>query len=55
MIDYGRAVAPRRAYTIHDALLSETGLQVLDNFLGMAVGDGGGTFSQLADGASIDL
>jgi hypothetical protein len=55
MIDYGRAVAPRRAYTIHDALLSETGLQVLDNFLGMAVGAGGGTFSQLADGASIDL
>ena len=55
MIDYGRAVAPRRAYTIHDALLSETGLQVLDNFLGMAVGTGGGTFSQLADGASIDL
>jgi hypothetical protein len=55
MIDYGRAVAPRRAYTIHDALLSETGLQVLDNFLGMAVGTGGGTFSQLANGASIDL
>src|SRR6266487_498206 len=55
MIDYGRAVAPRRAYTIHDALLSDTGLQVLGNFLGMAAGAGGGTFSQLANGSSIDL
>jgi len=55
MIDYGRAVAPRRAYTIHDALLSDIGLQVLGNFLGMAEGTGGGTFSRLADGDSIDL
>ena len=55
MIDYGRAVAPRRAYTIHDALLSDIGLQVLGNFLGMAAGSGGGTFSQLENGASIDL
>ncbi len=36
MIDYGRAVAPRRGYTIHDALFSETGLKVLGDFLGMA-------------------
>jgi L-ascorbate metabolism protein UlaG (beta-lactamase superfamily) len=55
MVDYGRAVAPRRAYTIHDALLSDIGLQVLGNFLGMAKGTGSGTFSQLADGESVDL
>ena len=36
MIDYGRVVAPKRGYTIHDALFSSIGLQVLDNFLPMA-------------------
>ena len=33
MIDYARAVAPQRGYAIHDALLSDIGLMVLDNFL----------------------
>jgi L-ascorbate metabolism protein UlaG (beta-lactamase superfamily) len=55
MIDYGRAVAPARAYGIHDALLSPIGLMVLDNFLPMAAGSGGGTFSQVKVGESIDL
>jgi L-ascorbate metabolism protein UlaG (beta-lactamase superfamily) len=54
-IDYGRAVAPRRGYTIHDALFSPIGLQVLDNFLPMAAGPGGATFTQLENGASVDL
>jgi L-ascorbate metabolism protein UlaG (beta-lactamase superfamily) len=51
MIDYGRVVAPRRGYTIHDALLSDIGLTVLGNFLGMA----GKEYSQLENGASVDL
>jgi hypothetical protein len=55
MIDYGRTVAPRRGYTIHDALLSEIGLQVLGAFLGMAEGTSGATFAQLENGASVDL
>jgi L-ascorbate metabolism protein UlaG (beta-lactamase superfamily) len=55
MIDYGRTVAPRRGYTIHDALLSDTGLRVLDSFLGMAAGTSGATFAQLDNGASVDL
>lgn len=55
MIDYGRAVAPRRGYAIHDALFSAIGLQVLENFLPMTAGASGATFSQLENGASIDL
>ena len=51
MIDYARTVAPRRGYTIHDGLFSETGLTVLGNFLGMA----GEQFAQLENGARIDL
>jgi L-ascorbate metabolism protein UlaG (beta-lactamase superfamily) len=51
MIDYGRTVAPRRGYTIHDALFSETGLMVLGAFLGMA----GPHFAQLENGGSVDL
>jgi L-ascorbate metabolism protein UlaG (beta-lactamase superfamily) len=51
MIDYGRTVAPRRGYTIHDALFSETGLMVLGAFLGMA----GTQFAQLENGGSVDL
>ena len=51
MIDYARAVAPQRGYAIHDALLSEIGLMVLDNFLPMT----NGTFAQVKPGSSIDL
>jgi L-ascorbate metabolism protein UlaG (beta-lactamase superfamily) len=51
MIDYARAVAPQRGYAIHDALLSDIGLMVLDNFLPMT----GGNFSQVKPGSSIDL
>lgn len=55
MIDYGRAVAPRRGYAIHDAMLSDAGLWVLGNWLGMAAGSGGATFERLEPGASVDL
>lgn len=55
MIDYARTVAPRRGYTIHDALFSEIGLMVLGNFLPMASSAGGAEFAQLTIGASVDL
>jgi L-ascorbate metabolism protein UlaG (beta-lactamase superfamily) len=55
VIDYGRHVAPRRAYAIHDALLSDIGLTLVGNWLPMAAGDGGGVFAQLARGESADL
>ena len=41
MIDYARAVGPRRGFIIHEALLNETGLGVLEMFLGLAAGPNG--------------
>jgi L-ascorbate metabolism protein UlaG (beta-lactamase superfamily) len=55
MIDYARAVAPRRGFVIHDALLSEIGLGVLDMFLGLAAGPQGASYARLAPGTSVDL
>jgi L-ascorbate metabolism protein UlaG (beta-lactamase superfamily) len=55
IIDYGRTVAPRRGYAIHDALLSEIGRQLTRNWIGMAAGDSGATFSLLEPGTTIDL
>ncbi len=55
MIDYARAVAPRRGFIIHEALLSETGLAVLDMFLGLAAGPHGATYTRLEPGTSVDL
>ena len=55
MIDYARAVAPRRGYTIHDALFSETGLAVLDMFIGLAAGPHDAKYTRLEPGTSVDL
>jgi L-ascorbate metabolism protein UlaG (beta-lactamase superfamily) len=55
MIDYGRAVAPRQAYAIHDALLSPIGLGLIERFLGMAAGTTGAVFSRLEPGTTVDL
>jgi L-ascorbate metabolism protein UlaG (beta-lactamase superfamily) len=55
MIDYGRVVDPRRAYAIHDALLSDIGLAVVGNWLGLAAGPSGGAFTRVAPGTTLDL
>jgi len=55
MIDYARAVAPRRGIFIHDALLSEIGLNVLGMFSGLAAGPNGAEFTLLKPGTSVDL
>lgn len=55
MIDYARAVAPRRGYAIHDALLGDIGQQVLGNFLPMASGPHDAAFTQLSAGVAVDL
>ena len=55
MIDYARAVAPRRGFVIHEALLNETGLAVLDMFLGLAAGPHGASYARLEPGTSVDL
>jgi len=55
MIDYARAVGPRRGFIIHEALLSETGLGVLDMFLGLAAGPHDAKYTRLEPGTSVDL
>ena len=55
MIDYARQVAPRRGYAIHDALLSDIGHMVLDNFLPMSSGSSGAQYAQLSIGQTVDL
>lgn len=55
MIDYAREVAPRRGFVIHEALLSETGLAVLEAFLGLAAGPNAATYTRLEPGTSVDL
>jgi hypothetical protein len=55
MIDYARAVGPRRGFVIHEALLNETGLGVLEMFLGLAAGPHGAQFTRLAPGTTVEL
>jgi L-ascorbate metabolism protein UlaG (beta-lactamase superfamily) len=55
MIEYLRAVAPRRAYAVHDGLLNEFGLGLLENQL---TGEGerqDADFRRLKPGESVQL
>ena len=55
-IDYVRAVAPRRAVPIHDAILSDTGRTLLDRLLGAqtpGIGDTEYTRVQAGDSLSV--
>jgi L-ascorbate metabolism protein UlaG (beta-lactamase superfamily) len=50
-IDFVRAVRPRRAYALHDALLTETGAKVSDGHLERLSGT---DYAHLAPGTTID-
>jgi L-ascorbate metabolism protein UlaG (beta-lactamase superfamily) len=50
-IDFVRAVRPRRAYALHDAMLNETGAKVSDGHL---ANFGGAEYAHLAPGTVID-
>ncbi|MGW5201274.1 MBL fold metallo-hydrolase [Streptomyces spiralis] len=52
VIDYVREVKPRRAYDIHDALLTDLARPIYDNQIGAL---GGAEHLRLASGASADL
>jgi L-ascorbate metabolism protein UlaG (beta-lactamase superfamily) len=52
MLDFVRAVAPRRAFPIHDALLSEIGEQIVDNWARMK---GQTDYARIPIGASVEL
>lgn len=55
MIDYARAVAPRRGLAIHDALLNEIGIAMLANWFELAGRPSGATFERLDVGGAVDL
>jgi L-ascorbate metabolism protein UlaG (beta-lactamase superfamily) len=55
MIDYVRAVAPRRTFAIHDALLSPIGLNVTEMFAGLAAGPNNASYTWVEPGSTVDL
>ena len=55
MIDYARAVAPRRGLAIHDALLNEIGVAMLGNWFDLAGQPSDATFERLDVGGAVDL
>jgi L-ascorbate metabolism protein UlaG (beta-lactamase superfamily) len=54
MIDYVRAVAPARAYAIHDGLLNANGLGLMANLLKLAQPDGA-QYARLEPGTSVEV
>jgi L-ascorbate metabolism protein UlaG (beta-lactamase superfamily) len=55
MYAYLREVAPERAYSIHDGLLNDVGLQLVDAQLGGAAKRSGADVRRLRPGESIEL
>ena len=55
MIDYVREVRPLRAYSVHDGLLNEHGLGLVDNFLALLAGETKADCRRLVPGESVDL
>jgi hypothetical protein len=59
VIDYVREIAPQRAYSIHEGLLNDAGLGLVDGVLaGLAAERAEGAGSEvrrLAAGESVDL
>lgn len=54
-IDYVLAVAPRRAFPVHEAVLSQIGISINSERLEAATQQGGGEYVKLAAGQSLDL
>jgi L-ascorbate metabolism protein UlaG (beta-lactamase superfamily) len=52
MLDFVRAIAPRRAFSIHDALLSQLGQQNVDGWVRMK---GQTDYTRIPIGESVDL
>jgi len=54
-VDYFREVSPRRGFFIHDAMLSEFGLMVLEAYLEFAGEARDTALTRLEPGTTIDL
>jgi hypothetical protein len=55
VIDYVRAVRPRRAFPAHDGLLNDVGLQLVDGLLGDRGSGIGAEYRRPAPAESIEL
>jgi len=55
VIDYVTAVAPKRSFPTHEAVLSVIGQNLSNDRIGAATAAGGGSFSALEPGQSIEL
>lgn len=55
MIDYLREIRPARAYSVHDGLLNDNGLGLVDGLLGGQGEQLGGDYRRLTSGESVDL
>ncbi|MEY9212082.1 MBL fold metallo-hydrolase [Thermobifida halotolerans] len=55
LVRYLRAVAPRRAYAVHDGLLNERGLAVFDGVLAGEARRSGADVRRLRPGESVEL
>jgi L-ascorbate metabolism protein UlaG (beta-lactamase superfamily) len=55
MIDYYRAVSPARGFAIHEAILNDAGLSIVDRMLGVAAQPSGTSLTRLAPGEATDL
>jgi L-ascorbate metabolism protein UlaG (beta-lactamase superfamily) len=56
VVGYVREVAPQRGYAIHDAILNDNGLGLIDNLLRVAPGrSDGGPLTRLEPGSSVEL
>ncbi|MEU8378026.1 MBL fold metallo-hydrolase [Streptosporangium sp. NPDC048865] len=55
MIAYLRTMTPRRAYAIHDGLINEWGVKVLEGVLAGEAGRLGADIRRLAPGESVEL
>jgi L-ascorbate metabolism protein UlaG (beta-lactamase superfamily) len=55
MLDYAREVAPQRAYAIHDAILNDNGIGLMERMLGIAAAPTGAPFARVEPGTTVDL
>jgi L-ascorbate metabolism protein UlaG (beta-lactamase superfamily) len=55
MIDYAREVAPQQAYAIHDAILNENGIGLMERMMQVAAQPTGRPFARLEPGSTVDL
>lgn len=55
LVDYVRAVAPRRAYSTHDGLLNDVGLQLVDTWLARLGEEIGGDYRRIPPRETVEL